>query len=452
MKKFAINPPCRRPTLAASQVVDPTSVRRGEEFPKEWAKRQAKLQKTAAEAVRKFNEDSQATATKASASKAAPKKAILKKSTREIRDLSDEFDRYHADWLGAKVRFVKIAKNLNADVIASLPQQIPQAEASAQQGDENENTTDENQAAEEATRAAKEIPAPEEYARATTNVAPEEQPRPAKESVLSEETENARATASVVPEETAPTSSAPPAKYSKVKKITLPSASEVKKTKATEKEAARKRKASTSAESSAPKKELIPFGKEYVIPDDIDEDNPSTASSEQLDEEIEVEEAISTPLASSPVPQFTTEQTEEILTWSEGRQTSLQSIPEETPASIAKELKNQTAADETAPSIPQSEVPEVVTQEVVRLSTANLQPKPQNSHAKRPKFKADDFGEDHFFTDLNPYDSARLKHKRFWTASQMNFYASVLFDKDMVFSTVKFLMWTWSPLLSSNLF
>ena len=37
MKKFAVNPPCPRPPLAPGQVADPSSIRRGEEFP-EWAK------------------------------------------------------------------------------------------------------------------------------------------------------------------------------------------------------------------------------------------------------------------------------------------------------------------------------------------------------------------------------------------------------------------------------
>ena len=42
MKKFAVHPPCPRPPLAPGQEADPTSMRRGEDFPKEWAKRQAK--------------------------------------------------------------------------------------------------------------------------------------------------------------------------------------------------------------------------------------------------------------------------------------------------------------------------------------------------------------------------------------------------------------------------
>ena len=43
MKKFVVHPPCPRPPLAPSQVVDPSSIRRCEEFPVEWAKQQAKL-------------------------------------------------------------------------------------------------------------------------------------------------------------------------------------------------------------------------------------------------------------------------------------------------------------------------------------------------------------------------------------------------------------------------
>ena len=105
----------------------------------------------------------------------------------------------------------------------------------------------------------------------------------------------------------------------------------MKKTKAAEKAAVKKRKASTSIESSSrkkvwtltssfnnpidvvpisivPSKEIVPFGEDYVIPDDIDEENPYTASSEKLDEEIKVEDILSTPLVSSPMPQFTAEE------------------------------------------------------------------------------------------------------------------------------------------------
>ena len=47
MKKFALHPPCPRPPLAPSQEADPTSLKRGEDYPDEWAKWQAKLAKMA---------------------------------------------------------------------------------------------------------------------------------------------------------------------------------------------------------------------------------------------------------------------------------------------------------------------------------------------------------------------------------------------------------------------
>jgi hypothetical protein len=89
MKKFAVNPPCTRPPLAAGQRANPTSIKHGEEFPKEWAKRQAKLRKTTTEAVRKFNEDTQAAAAaEASDSKTAPKKAMQKKPALKLKPSS----------------------------------------------------------------------------------------------------------------------------------------------------------------------------------------------------------------------------------------------------------------------------------------------------------------------------------------------------------------------------
>ena len=79
MKKFALNPPCPRPPLAPGQIADPTSLKRGEDYPDEWAKRQGKLAKQAREAVRKFNEDSTAAAPFAEVLAVKPKKAMSKK-------------------------------------------------------------------------------------------------------------------------------------------------------------------------------------------------------------------------------------------------------------------------------------------------------------------------------------------------------------------------------------
>ena len=158
----------------------------------------------------------------------------------EIKKLSDEFDRYYADWLGAKVRFVKITEQFTSNVAAPTQQEIPQAEASAQPTEENASTADDNQAAKDnvSSRADDCIPVAEEIVRASTSGA-------------LKETEEIRETASVVPEENQPDSSAPPAPLTS---INLPSASEAKKTKAAVRVAVKKRKASSASDSSAPKK------------------------------------------------------------------------------------------------------------------------------------------------------------------------------------------------------
>ena len=130
----------------------------------------------------------------------------------EIKGLSDEFNAYRADWLGAKVRFVKMAERFTSNVAAQ--HESPQAEASAQPTEEHASTADENHGADEneSTRADEAIPATEENARATTSVAPEEQARPAEASAAEpEETEQAKATPSVAPEVNEPISSTPPA-------------------------------------------------------------------------------------------------------------------------------------------------------------------------------------------------------------------------------------------------
>ncbi len=112
----------------------------------------------------------------------------------EIKQLSDDFNRYHDDWKGAKVRFVnltKMTKTFTSTTTAPVQVEIPHAEESTQPTEEHASTADVSMAAEESenTRANDSIPAADDIARASTSGAPEE-------------IEEVRATASVVPEET----------------------------------------------------------------------------------------------------------------------------------------------------------------------------------------------------------------------------------------------------------
>ena len=66
----------------------------------------------------------------------------------KIKKLSDDFEAYRADWLGAKVRFVRLADNFTSNVAAPTQQENPQAKACAQPTEENASTANDNQATE----------------------------------------------------------------------------------------------------------------------------------------------------------------------------------------------------------------------------------------------------------------------------------------------------------------
>ena len=78
-EEIRFQPSMPKPPLAPGQLADPTSLKRGEDYPTEWARHQAKLAKQAKDAVRKFNEDSAVAANTVEASASKPKKAMPKK-------------------------------------------------------------------------------------------------------------------------------------------------------------------------------------------------------------------------------------------------------------------------------------------------------------------------------------------------------------------------------------
>ncbi|KAI4984340.1 hypothetical protein ZWY2020_057659 [Hordeum vulgare] len=64
----------------------------------------------------------------------------------------------------------------------------------------------------------------------------------------------------------------------------------------------------------------------------------------------------------------------------------------------------------------------------------NLQPQQNQPFSKRTKFQKEDFYEEHmYFTGENPYDKLRIRHRKFWTRNQLNYYASVLCGRNKIF-------------------
>ncbi|KAI4973535.1 hypothetical protein ZWY2020_041063 [Hordeum vulgare] len=230
----------------------------------------------------------------------------------------------------------------------------------------------------------------------------------------------------------------------------------------------------------APSYMIVPFDEDYVIPkqDDEMEDTRSRAST-PMDEEIQIDD-----IPQINTPPMTTEEKEgdeetgcstpvihdefweethpnspriaqipqtlaatEILTGfdeksihEESAQESATSAEEnvasktETASSNKQVPQNEENAqtEENAPS-PNVETAIVVVNPETAIVVAsnpqehNLQPKPHRPFTKRPKFQKEAFYEERqYFTGENPYDKLCIRHRKFWTRNQLNYYASVL--------------------------
>jgi hypothetical protein len=175
---------------------------------------------------------------------------------------------------------------------------------------------------------------------------------------------------------------------------------------------------------------------------------------------------ITTPLTQMPQSPA---RTEEIHIGSEERQPTLQTIVEEISATSADEIVQPMLTYELASQSPQREesvpsadsdtVPFTIAEEVAKTlditdpndSTGsprpifdvwpkkiNLQPVPSmpkvGKSIRRPKFdSAKFFEEKNFFIGESPYDSGKIRRQCFWTKTQMNYYSSLLFDKNKIF-------------------
>ncbi|KAI4981942.1 hypothetical protein ZWY2020_022434 [Hordeum vulgare] len=64
----------------------------------------------------------------------------------------------------------------------------------------------------------------------------------------------------------------------------------------------------------------------------------------------------------------------------------------------------------------------------------NLQPVQRQPFSKRPQFQKENFFEERmYFIGGNPYDKPQMRHLKFWTRTQLNYYASVLCGRKKIF-------------------
>ncbi|KAI4987946.1 hypothetical protein ZWY2020_029576 [Hordeum vulgare] len=523
-KKFALKPPGKQP-LDYPQDAHPSSLKTIDDYPEEKSKHLSKLQKQAEATVRKFNEESAAAATAATSSvaktsgtaipqmkyvpskpkaskpqekmpqKAAPASAPKpsappKASKPELQQIVKQVPTL-SDRQSLKNNFIKFSTNALDDYKKKA---APPA------------TTQHAKIEEPQTAPAEEIPqeshADELAIEEITKETLADASKPANDSVPAEETASA--------EETARTDVSPPLeektssqKSSKVKKMT-PSASDVEKTRAAEKEA-KKRKTSSTEESTeakrlksldenapldpgplniAPSYEMTPFeseDKEHLT----DEEMKNAASKEHTDEEIQIDDSPHTSIhpeepaqgLAEPADEFgsSTKQTPQAEeNQGENPQPKENPNPEQNPQPEARDEEIPPPEQNPQPEahvddIPQPEQdpqPEAQSDEIphpeehaeenapapypenalviINPETAmivspqgkkqNLQPMQRQPFSKRPKFWKESFFEERmYFIRENPYDNPRIRHVKFWTRTQLNYYASVLCGRNKIF-------------------
>ncbi|KAI4975430.1 hypothetical protein ZWY2020_049037 [Hordeum vulgare] len=232
----------------------------------------------------------------------------------------------------------------------------------------------------------------------------------------------------------------------------------------------------------APSYMIVPFGEEYIIPEEDEKmEDPRSRASTLMDEEIQIDD----------IPQTTTEEKEgddeigcntpvihdefweethpnssrtaqipqtpaatQILTGSDEKSIHEESAQESTASAEENAAsKNTTASldkqipqdEENAQTKENAHAPNAETTIiVVNPETAivvattpqehNLQPKPHQPFTKRPKFQKEAFYDEHqYFIGENPYDKIRIRHRKLWTRNQLNYYAFVLCERKKIF-------------------
>ncbi|KAI4966485.1 hypothetical protein ZWY2020_040814 [Hordeum vulgare] len=280
----------------------------------------------------------------------------------------------------------------------------------------------------------------------------------------------------------------PSLKGSKVKKMTL-SALDVKKTRVAEKEA-KKRKASSAEEHTeakrlkaleenapldpvplniAPSYEMLTFEDQEKRPD---EEMKEAESEEHTDEEIRIDESpqpsipheetahgSATPVDESGSQDPQTEAQDEPIPPPEQnpqQDAPVDNIPQ--PKAQPDPIPQPEAQQEHAPE-PEAQADEIPHREdhaeenapdqdnafvvlnpesaiVVprQVQQQNLQPVQRQPFSKRPKFQKESFFEEcMFFVGENPYDKPQIRHLKFWTRTQLKYYASVLCGRNKIF-------------------
>ncbi|KAI4975040.1 hypothetical protein ZWY2020_048647 [Hordeum vulgare] len=407
----------------------------------------------------------------------------------ERQVLTDKYDRL-SDCKSIKRNFIKLATSAvddyNKKTAPPAPTRQPLVEQPADASPDEEETP---QAEEEHQERRVDEPAIEEIITetATDEIATTDETAPDPAASSKQADDSVPAGSSLPSEES--TERTPSPKASKVKKI-IPSASDAKKTRAAEKEA-KKRKASSAVEETKAERlketeETAPLDPvplnvapsyEMVVIDDPatreDEEMKDVASEGHTDEEIQIDDSSQLLVPQTETAQTSVAEADETASATkpaEEKQAEENAHSEQTPHSEQADPTPQVEKEAEIPqpeaqleqaSSPQQEVPadeipqleenaeeNVPAQDnefiVLNPETAmvvsspipqqNLKPVQRQPFSKRPKFQKEDFFEERmYFIGENPYDNLQMRHLKFWTRTQMNYYSSMLCGRNKIF-------------------
>ncbi|KAI5007456.1 hypothetical protein ZWY2020_051015 [Hordeum vulgare] len=383
----------------------------------------------------------------------------------ELKNLTDKYSKT-SDRKSLKSNFVKLATKVvdeyNKKAAPPAPTSQPLIEEPADESPHDEETP---QAEEIHQESRADAPAIEEIIMEA----------PAYESAAADETDPDPAASSKHADDSLPAGSTipteesvertPSPKASKVKKMT-PSASDVKKTRAAEKEAKKRKSSSTEEETEAKRlkalEETAPLDPvplnvapyyEMVIIDDpakkADEEMKDAASEEHTNEQIhiddidEIQRSEQNPQDEEQADPTPPTKQEEAIPQQDAQpeqapQPDVQPTPSPQPEVPAPEIPHpKENAEENAPEQDNAFVvlnPETAIVVSPPVPQQNLQPVQCQPFSKPPKFQKENFFEEHmYFIGENPYDKPQMRHLKFWTRTQMNYYASMLCGRNKIF-------------------
>ncbi|KAI5008157.1 hypothetical protein ZWY2020_009205 [Hordeum vulgare] len=159
------------------------------------------------------------------------------------------------------------------------------------------------------------------------------------------------------------------------------------------------------------------------------------ASEEHTDEEIQIDDSPQPLIPQTETAQASTAPADETASATKPAEEKQAEENQEVPADAIPQLEEN--AEENVPTQDNEFIvlnPETAIVVSSPIPEQNLKAVQRQPFSKSPKFQKEDFYEERmYFIGENPYDKPQMRHLKFWTRTQMNYYSSVLCGCNKIF-------------------